>query len=785
MCWRGLSPLFLEAELERRLAAIFALDMVGYSRLMEADEADTLARPNAARTDLVDLTIETHHGRVVKGTGDGLLAEFASAVDAVECAAEIQRAMVGRETDVPAERRIEFRIGINVGDIVFEDGDIFGDGVNVAARIESLADPGGIMVSDSAYSQVHNKVDLGFEDLGHQTLKNLERPVRVYRVLLDPAAAETLPGHQDRPMFKQRKIVQWAVAYFASAWLTLELFDLVAEQFLWPIWIRQGATVLLLFGLLITLVLAWYHGEKGRQKVSPGELVLLTALLVLAGGSVWTLKNRSANSPAFQSSVAGFSFRQEPLPENSVAVLPCSNFSADSDQEYFADGLAAELITRLSFVSELRVPSQTSSFSFKGSGASIGEVASALRVRHVLECNVSGDGSRLRVSTRLVDAETGYTLWSEVYDREAAGLLDVQQEIAQTVVARLEVELRGNEAAQLTRRWTENPQAYDHFLRGIQYQLRAPTPDNSASATREFEQAIEIDSTFGRAYARLAVQQIVVGNFLLAPPEEAYSKAERLARRAIELDGELFESYWALGWTEIAYRHEWQKAREHFQRTIALAPGEWAGYHSLGVVEGILGRTEQALEAARIAFDLDPLAYYPSWGLYAAHYRRMDYDAAVRQIESLVEMQPDDPNSRFELGILLIRMGREAEADWYLADAQRLDGVGSPTWMQAAMALAPAILGDTAAALAIVEPIARAMESGDTYPAAGTLALVYAELGRRDEAMRWLTEAMANYDMMVGFLDDPAYDSLRDDPRFAALIRELGLPEDVYLRTKD
>ncbi len=377
--------------------------MVGYSRLMEADEADTLARQNAIRADLIDPAIETHRGRIVKGTGDGLLAEFSSAVDAVECAVEIQREMNGRDIDIPAERRIQFRIGINVGDIVFEDGDIFGDGVNVAARIESLANPGGILLSGSAHHQVVNKLDLGFEDLGLLDLKNLERPVQVYRVLLDLSAAETLPGHQGRPKLKQRKIVQWALAYFASAWLSLELFDLVAEQFLWPIWVRQGATILLLFGLLITLVLAWYHGEKGRQKISPAELVLLTALLVLAGGSVWTLKNRSVDNGAAQSSVTGFSFRPQPSPENSVAVLPCSNLSGHEDHEYFADGLAAELITRLSAVSELRVPSQTSSFTFKGRSASIDEVASALRVRHVLECGVVGEGSRLRISARLVE----------------------------------------------------------------------------------------------------------------------------------------------------------------------------------------------------------------------------------------------------------------------------------------------------------------------------------------------------------------------------------------------
>ncbi len=145
-------------------------------------------------------------------------------------------------------------------------------------------------------------------------------------------------------------MVQWTVAYFAAAWLSLELFDLVAEQFLWPIWVRQGATVVLLFGLLVTLVLAWYHGERGRQKVGAGELALLAVLLALAGGSVWMLKSRSDPSVSANASV-GFSFRADPLPEHSVAVLPCTNLSGDEGQEHFADGLAAELITRLSAVS--------------------------------------------------------------------------------------------------------------------------------------------------------------------------------------------------------------------------------------------------------------------------------------------------------------------------------------------------------------------------------------------------------------------------------------------------
>ena len=761
--------------MERRLAAVFALDMVGYSRLMEAAETDTLARLDSVRSELIEPAIERRRGRIVKGTGDGLLAEFASAVDAVECATDIQAAMEEWESGEPQEPRIRFRIGINVGDIIVRDGDIYGDGVNVAARIESLADPGGIVISDSAYQQVHAKVDLRFESLGAQQLKNLEKPVRVYRVLSGSAVPGRFSGWR---RLRQGRVVQWLMAYFATAWLSLELFDLVAEQFLWPLWIRQGATVVLLFGLLVTLVLAWHHGERGRQRVGAGELALLAVLLGLAGGSVWALKSRSG-APTGATSSAGFSFRSEPLPEHSVAVLPCSNLGVAEEQEYFADGLAAELITRLSAVSELRVPSQTTSFTFKGQNATIEQVAAALRVRHVLECGVTGDGSRLRVSTRLVDAKSGYTLWSEAYDRKEADLLEVQQEIAQAVVGRLQVELRGNEADRLVRNWTEDPQAYDHFLRGIQYQLRAPTAGNVASGIREFERAIELDPMFGRAYARLAVQQIVVGNVLLEAPARAYPEAERLARRAIELDDELFEAYWALGWAELLWRHRWQKAREHFQRTIALAPGEWAGYHSLGMAEGTMGYFERALEAARIASDLDPLAYWPAFGLRTAHLRLREYDTALRLYENQVELYPDDPWSWAEAGQLLVRLGRLDDAERCLDEAEAL--APTDTALLMTTSVARAVAGDTADALALVRSLESSIGPDGSYRAASTLAYAYAQLGNREEAVRWLIEARDAYDSVVMYLWDAPFDDLRGDPRFAAFIAELGLPEDVYL----
>ena len=178
-----------EARVERRLAAILAADVAGYSRLMGVDEEGTLAALKAHRRELIDPKIAEHRGRMVKTTGDGALVEFASAVDAMRCAMEIQRAMTERNAEIPEERRIEFRIGINVGDIIIDEGDIYGDGVNIAARLETLASPGAICLSDNAYQQIKGKLALDVSDMGEQQLKNIAWPVRVYRVQLSGAAS--------------------------------------------------------------------------------------------------------------------------------------------------------------------------------------------------------------------------------------------------------------------------------------------------------------------------------------------------------------------------------------------------------------------------------------------------------------------------------------------------------------------------------------------------------------------------------------------------------------------
>ena len=316
----------------RRLCVILVADIAGFSRLMGVDEDGTLAALTAHRRELIDPAVAGHAGRIVKTTGDGFLVEFASAVDAVGCAIDIQRGMARRNGAVPQDRRLAFRIGLNLGDVIVQDGDIFGDGVNVAARLEALAEPGGICLSASAHEQVRDKMSaVQFEDLGEQHVKNIARPVRAYRVAL------------------------------------------------------------------------------GRAGPVPSPV------------------------PALPS-------------RRSIAVLPRDNFSADPEQEHFADGLAEDLITDLSRIAGLPVIARNSTFVYKRRPVSVAQVGRELGVRYVIEGSVGKIDNRVRITAQLIDAATSTHVWADRYDRELTDIFAVQDEITREIVGALTLRLASGRA---------------------------------------------------------------------------------------------------------------------------------------------------------------------------------------------------------------------------------------------------------------------------------------------------------------------------------------------------
>ena len=577
----------------------------------------------------------------------------------------------------------------------------------------------------------------------------------------------------------ERKVVQWTVAYLAAAWLGLEAFDLVAEQFQLPLWVRQGATVVVLFGLLITLVLAWKHGERGRQRVSGSEVVLVGVLLASAALSVVLLRDRSRDLAPGDTLTASVAWQRDTPPERSLAVLPCRDLSVEGDQEYFASGLAEELTTQLAAIRGVRVAARTSAFSFKDSGADLATIADALNVRNVLECSVMWEGGRVRISAQLVDAVEGFERWGRSYDRAVESTLAVHGEIAIAVASALEVELRGVEQELIGRRGTNSQDAHRSYLRGLNAHWRTPwSVENQLRSLDYANEAIEADSTFASAWALLASTYIGLGNFRVRPPAEVYPKAEEAALRALALDGNLAWAHGTLGWTKLSYSFDWEGAEREFRSAIALGPSESVGYHGLNFALAAQGQFEEAMEAAEEALALDPLALWPRVGLFELRYKMGQFAETIRDLEVQLGSEADDPLSLVYLGQAQARTGAVDEA---IASASRAEVMaqGDPV-ITLLVAGIYAVAGDTATALERASRMEAAATSGTGPVLPGHLAMVYAALGDADRAFEWLSRAVDEFDSIVFCLHYPEFRPLRSDPRFQDLLTRVGLPRGAY-----
>jgi adenylate cyclase len=405
----------------RKLAAILVSDIVGYSRLAGSDEDRTLARLRALRSDLLDPTIAVHHGRVVKRTGDGSIVEFRSVVDAVRCAIEVQNGMVERNAGLPPERRIEFRVGIHVGDVVEEsDGDLMGDGVNIAARLESIAKPGAICLSEDAYRHVKARLDLAVSDLGAIQLKNIAEPVRVFSLQVG-GSAKTKPTKH-----------------------------VAAKQ---PIFVWAGAGIV---ALVVILGGAWFFpGPHWTASVAPNVPTVAKA------GHL------------------------------SIVVLPFTNLSGDSSQDYFADGITENLTTDLSRIRNSFVIARNTAFTFKGKNIDTKEVSKELGVRYVLEGSVQRDQNHVRVNAQLIDGETGAHLWADRFEESITDLFKLQDEVVARLANSLGYELTKAEAQRSAH--STNPDAIDLMMRGWSSLWQQPTKESTALARDYFERAMMID----------------------------------------------------------------------------------------------------------------------------------------------------------------------------------------------------------------------------------------------------------------------------------------------------
>jgi TolB-like protein/Tfp pilus assembly protein PilF len=483
----------------RRLVAVFAADVEGYSRLMGADEVGTLKGLTERRA-ILDRIIGEHRGRIANTAGDSVLAEFGSAVDAVQCAVHAQTALADANTGVSSDKQINFRMGVHIGDVIVRAGDVFGDGVNIAARLQTLANPGAVCISGATYDQVRKLLPMTFVDLGVQQVKNIQEPIRAYHV--------TVPG-------EAREVVSARVAETESL---------------------------------------------------------------------------------------------PPLPDKpSIAVLPFRNMSGDPDQEYFADGIAEDVLSTLSKIQELMVIARNSSFVFKGQTRDMREIGRALGVRYVLEGSVRKAGNRVRLAAQLIDSLNGSHVWADRFEGDLDDVFELQDRITQDIVAALEVRLTLGEEVRIWRKRAGSPLVHEHHHKGRTLYINF-AKHTHAQARLEFEQALAINPSFIPALHLLGFT--VTDQVRFGWQEDrttTYEAALELAARALTIDPNNYLPFTLIGYVRLFQRRH-DDAIAAGETAITLGPSCSDAYQLAGMISGYAGDFRRSAEYEQQAQRLSPLS---------------------------------------------------------------------------------------------------------------------------------------------------------------------------------
>jgi TolB-like protein len=581
---------------------------------------------------------------------------------------------------------------------------------------------------------------------------------------------------------RRRKVVQWGLAYSAAAWALLQVTGFLADAFHWPDATKQVAAIGLLFGLPVALTLAWYHGDKGEQRVSRTELAVLTLLLLLAGAVLGLYAQRSPPPPASATARAP-AVRAPPTAtatdaRPSIAVLPFENRSDAHGDAYFVDGIHDDILTQLSKVSALKVISRTSVEQFRDTRLPTKAIAEQLGVKSILEGAVQRSGNRVRINVQLIDAGTDAHLWAESYDREltAANIFAIQSDVAAAIAGALQATLTSGEKARVSAVPTQNLESWEAYQLGRQ-RMAKRTSEALLEAERFFDRAIQLDPRFAQAYAGLAETLALQIGYSGAPRTESLAKAETAAGKALQLDPSLAEA-----WSSSAYIAEQKsdndRARRMYGKAIALNPNYSTAYLRFSSFLRGLGRTEEALALAEKAAELDPLSALMNFSLANALEARGRYGEADARDRRVIEIDPAMPASYSNLGIRrATAQGRIADAVPLLEKAVELDS-GNPQY--------PTILAQLYLDLGSDAQANRYMATARAkWPAneSVNMSCAFASLYRGDEdASVQYAQRAADADPRSGALELLAYRDLQRDEytrtrrRYAEAYPELFLP---------
>jgi TolB-like protein/class 3 adenylate cyclase len=607
---------------ERKLAAIFAADVVGYSHLMQLDEMGTLRALRGSRA-IVDRLIAEHRGRIFTTAGDSVLADFPSAVDAVECALEVQQAIAQENVQRPEGERLRFRIGVHLGDVIVDGDNLLGDGVNIAARLQTLAEPGGIYVSAAVRDQIGTKLPAAFIDRGDQRLKNMAQPLRAYEIV-EPGA-EALSGFRARASASRRSRIGLGAAAAAI------LIAVAAAGWWW-----------------------WWSGPPGPS-----------ASQQIAGPAMPTAA--SAESAA----------RSIPAARLSIVVLPFTNLSNDPEQEYFADGITEDLTTDVSRIAGTVVIARNSAFSYKGKPVDPKQIGRELSVRYILQGSVRRSGSQVRINAVLIDAETDAQLWAERFDRDIGDLFAVQNEITARIAHALQSQL----AIAESRRTIARPDALDYIMRGRAQLSRPISPENYTEAIGYFESALELDPQSVEASTWLATLLAVRALDELSDfPNDDLHRAKQLAAHALAAAPNNAMSHYARAQV-LRAESRCADAIPEYEAAVALDRSRAPAYAHIGWCKFLTGSVDGVIPYFEQAIRLSPHepAIAPWYGrLGVVHLLQSHTDEAILWLEKARSENTRLPFVHAWLAAAYALKGQQERARAELADAQQLnEGYGN------------------------------------------------------------------------------------------------------------
>ncbi len=670
----------------RQLAAIMFTDIVGYTALMgkDEDEAFSILKKNRQ---IQRPLIDRHHGKWLKEMGDGILASFHTVSDAVYCALQIQNSC-------SKEKGLYLRIGIHLGEVVFENGDVFGDGVNIASRLQSIAQSGDILVSESVYRNISNKKGLTVEFLKEEILKNVDSPIKIYRVKMKN---DTYSGSQD--FFNKRN--NSYPGFFS----------------------RKRLLYLMTIAILLIATFFLYKNFAGKKET---ERVMSV----------------SASE------------------KKSIAVLPFKDMSAEQDQGYLGDGIADEILNVLNnTMKDLNVTGRTSSFSFKDKGIDLKTIGKTLNVKAILDGSVQRFGDQLRITVQLVNAEDGYNIWSERYDRKLKDIFSIQDDIATKVKEKLKLTLFENV---ITEPRQVNLEAYEMVLKGNFYFNQGP--EGFEKAVEYHKKAIAIDTAYAYPYIRLAWAIYQQTLYNMYPSKVGFPMAKAAINKALSLEvtsAEKHSAHFALAFTNL-WEYSWKDAWGEYETALAINPkrNDFNAFYQAFV----LGRTSDAVVIFKKVVNENPVDVLSLRDFALIQYLNKEYENALQTCDKILELANFSDAYRLKGCIFSVQNKFDLALDNFGKSAE----MGNP-WAQIQFLTALAHAGKT-------DEVKKLMQSTQ-IPAIGR-ALISHSLGDKDKAFEWLEKAYAEKHFWLASVQvEPLWNPLRSDPRFQKLIRKMNFPK--------